>query len=314
MRSLSKWGIPIVISFAALAYLSKTLDFSGVAGEITPRAALILVPALIVYGIVSLVIEAFALRCITPYRPDSGFDLLCAARVKAASYLLAILHYGLGAGTLSLLLRRRAGISLAESAGVVITIMMFDLGMLATLAAVGVTLMTTSNIELQFAVIFAIIAVIVGGLALLRAPFSLGPLDRLRDLELFRAARGAATRDLVVLAFLRLLFVCSFQMLCWAAFVAFEISVPIPDMMLRFALVALAGVAPAVAGIGPSNLALVELFKTFASPETLLACSLALAACMIVMRALIGFLFAGEFSREAYSLAREGAVVTEGEA
>jgi hypothetical protein len=72
MRSLSKWGLPIVISFAALAYLSQTLDFSGVAGEITPHAATILVPALIVYGIVSLLIEAFSLRCITPYRPETG--------------------------------------------------------------------------------------------------------------------------------------------------------------------------------------------------------------------------------------------------
>jgi hypothetical protein len=313
MRSLSKWILPVVFSVVTVAYLFQIIDFSDLAKQLTPRAAMILIPALIAYGIVSLAIEAFALRH-TLHSSRADFTLICAARVKAASYLVGLIHYALGVGTLSVLLRRRAGVSLAEAAGVVMLVMMFDLGMLATLCAIGVTLISTAAVELQFIAIIGIIITIVGGLVLLRAPFSLGPVDPLRDLEIFRAARTTATRDLVELAFLRLTFVFCFQMLGWAAFAAFGISVPFAELLVRFSLVALAGVAPAVAGIGPSNLAMVELFKAFGSPESLLACSLALAAGMIVLRALIGILFAGEFSREAYSLATDGDTMTEGEA
>jgi len=313
VRSLGKWVLPIAISAATVAYLAKIIDFSNVVNQVTPRAAGILIPALIAYGVVSLALEALSLRR-TLHSSRTEFTLVCAARVKAASYLVALLHYALGAGTLTVLLRRRAGVGLAEAAGVVITIMMFDLGMLTTLCAIGVTLVSTAAVELQFAVIVGIMVFIIGGLTLLRAPFSLGPIDRIRELEIFRAARTAATRDLVELALLRLVFVFSFQMLGWAAFAAFGIAVPFAELLVRFSLVALAGVAPAIAGIGPSNLAMVELFKSFGSPETLLACSLTLSAGMIVLRALIGIFFAGEFSREAYSVAREAEAATQGEA
>ena len=134
------------------------------------------------------VLEAITLRRLL-HKTRVDFTLLVAARVKAASYLLAIIHYALGAATLTLLLRRRAGVSLAMSAGTVMLVMMFDLGMVLSMVAVGATLISQTGVELQFGLIGVIIVVIVGGLALLRAPFSLGPLDRLRDLELFHAAR-----------------------------------------------------------------------------------------------------------------------------
>ena len=80
MRSLTKWILPIAISVVTLAYLFQIIDFSSLAKHITPRVAMILIPALIAYGIVSLVIEAFALRR-TLHSSRTDFTLICAARV-----------------------------------------------------------------------------------------------------------------------------------------------------------------------------------------------------------------------------------------
>ena len=303
---LIKWGLPAVISIGAGAYLFSIIDIRAVAMQLTPRAAAIFVPALLVFGVVSLVIEAITLRRLL-HTTRSDFTLLTAARVKAASYLLAIIHYALGAATLTLLLRRRAGVGLAQSAGTVMLIMMFDLGMVLAMVAIGATLASETGVELQFGLIVLLIGVIAGGLALLRAPFSLGPIDRLRDLQLFHAARTVPTRDLVELAILRFIFVLTFEMMGWAALHAFSIDVPLGALLVNFSGVVMVSMLPAVAGIGPGQVAMVEFFKAYGSAESLLACSIAMTAGMILLRSLIGIAFAREFSREAYVAATSGA-------
>ncbi len=302
---ISKFILPIAISLSAIYYLAGSIDLSKVLPEMNMRIITILLPALLAYGAASLFIEAMSLR-----RPmhDSreDFTLTTAARVKAASYLLGMIHYALGAGSLTLLLRRRAGVGLGEAAGIVMLIMMLDLGLTLSMVALGATLIATTTVPLQLGMIAAGIGVIFGGFALLRARFSLGPIDRIRDLDLFRAARTIPTRDLVELFALRLCFVLCFEFVGWAALVAFDIWVPLGDLLVNFSAVALIAVLPAVAGIGPSQVGMVEFFREFGSPERLLACSIALSAGMITMRALIGLSFAGEFSREAYTAARDG--------
>lgn len=300
---LVKWGLPAAITVAAIFYLVTTIDFQAVAAHITPRAASILLPALIAFGFVSLAIEAVTLRRLL-HTSGSDFTFMVAARVKAASYLLAIVHYALGAATLSVLLERRAGVGMARAAGSVMMIMMFDLGMVLSMVAVGATLVSETEVELQFGIITALILTIVGGLALLRAKFSLGPLDRIRDLEIFTPARTVPTRDLVELALLRLVFVFCFEMMGWAALHAFEIDVPLGAVLVNFSGVVMVSMLPAVAGIGPSQVAMVEFFQAYGTAETLLACSISLAAGMIAIRSLIGVAFAREFSREAYAATR----------
>ncbi len=307
-----KWLLPAAFTGAAIFYLVSTIDIKDVIDKLDARAAWILFPALLAYGAVSLLIEALSLK--RPLHVSADFTVITAARVKAASYLLGFIHYAFGIGTLSILLRRQAGVGLAEAAGIVMLLMMFDLGMLLVMVAIGATLISTSAVQLQFGMILGVISLIVSGFAFLRAPFPMGPFDKLRDLEIFRAARSIPTRQLVELGALRLVFVLSFELLGWAALTAFSISVPFPDLLVNFSAVALVATLPAVAGIGPSQVAMVEFFREFASRESILACSIALAAGMIVMRATIGIVFAGEFSREAYSVAREYESAAEEEA
>lgn len=310
---IAKIVLPIVISGTAIYYLAQSIDVSQVLPHMSMRIVTILLPALLVYGAVSLFLEAMSLR-----RPlhsaRADFTLATAGRVKAASYLLGMVHYAFGAGTLMILLRRRAGVGLGHAAGVVMLIMMLDLGITLSMAAIGASLIATTAVPLQLGLIGGVIGVIFGGFALLRAPFSLGILDRIRDLELFSAARSIPTRELIELFALRLLFVTSFLCMGWAALAAFEIWVPLGALLVNFSAVALVAVLPSVAGIGPSQVGMVEFFREFGSREQLLACSIALSAGMITMRVLIGLIFAGEFSREAYSAAREGDTATGGEA
>jgi hypothetical protein len=313
-RQFLKVAAPLVVSVAAVAYLGKTIDFAGVMGHMTLHAASILMPAILVFCAVSLFIESMCLVRLAPPALRDSFHLATAARIKAASYLLSLIHYALGAGTLSLLLRRRARIGFADAAGMVILIMIFDLGMVMLLVSAGVGLVATDTPGLQVGMVLAAIGLLVAGLVVLRMPISLGPLDKIRNLELFRAARTTAPRVLLELGVLRLLFVLSFELMGWAALTAFGVMVPFGDLLVNFSLVALAGTLPAVAGIGPSQVGMVEFFREFGDRETLLASSIALSAGLIVFRAAIGMLFAREFTREAISASQSTPAKAEGDA
>jgi len=295
---------PFLVSLAAIAYLVATVDLRAAFGRMDSQAALVLIPALLVYGALSLVIEAMTLVRLVP-DGENNFNIWTASRVKAASYLMNLIHYALGAGALALLLRRRAGIGVIESAGVVILIMMFDLGMLLVMVAIGITLLSAETPEVRVGLILILIGAICGGFALLRAPFSLGPLEGLRSHRLFRAARTTPAERLLETGALRLLFVLCFLGLGWAAFSAFGLAVPLGDFVVRFSAVALAATLPSVAGIGPSQVGMVELFSPFSDREALLACSLALSAGLILLRIGIGLLFAREYAREAYAASQE---------
>jgi hypothetical protein len=304
-RRFIKWLLPVVVSGAAFALLLRQIDLADVLERVDARVASILIPTVLVYCAVSLWIEAQSLsRLAAPNA--SGLGMWICARMKAASYPLGLLNYALGAGGLTYLLRRRGGLRISEAAGIVILIALFDLGILLALSAFGAVLLSTQPVALQVGVILTGVVGIVVGFVFLRVKTSMGALDRIRDLEIFRAARVTPMSRLMLLAVLRLGFVISFILLCGVALAIFDIWVPLGDLIVGVAAVSLVASLPiAVAGLGTGQVAFVFMFRHWGSPETLLASNLALTAALILIRASMGLIFAHEFTREALVAVRE---------
>jgi hypothetical protein len=305
VRKVLKWVLPFVVSAGILAFLLSRIETRGLLGRMTFDVAVVLVPAMLAYAGLTLWIEATSLVRLVPISRDV-FGLWTAARVKAASYLIYIINYALGAGSLTLLLRRRAGLALSEAGGIVMLVALFDLGFLLLIATLGAALYGTEAATLRAGVIAGAGIGLVGGFVVLRTPRPLGPLERLRSMALFRAARTSSLGLLIELAMLRLLFVLSFLSVAWATLMAFDIRVPIGDVVVNIAIVALISTLPiAVAGLGTGQAAFVFMFRQWGDQETLLACSLAFSAGLILTRAGIGFACSQEFVREALAAARE---------
>jgi hypothetical protein len=305
MPRVLRWGLPFVVSGGVLAFLLARLDARAVLERITADVWLLLVPALLAHAALSLALDAASLRRLAA-AAAAPLPLSTCARIRAASYPLALLHYGLGAATLTILLRRRGGLPVAAAAGAVLLLALLDLGVLLVLTAAGAALLASSAPALRAGVVAGAAAAMLGGLALLRAPVRMGPLDRLRALAFLAPARTAPPRVLAHLVLLRLLFVVAFVALVGAALLAFDVRVPVGDLIVGVAAVSLVAALPiAFSGIGTGQAAFVFVFRPFAEPETLLACSLALSAGILLLRAGIGLAFAGEFAREALHAARE---------
>ena len=296
---------PVVISVVALALVAWYYDMHKVAEALSWKAALLMLPALLGYGALTLLLEALSIqRAIDA--PSARLGAWTAARIKCASYLLAIVNYTVGVAALTVLLRRRAGIGLGEAAGVVLLISMTDLLVVLGLGAGAAATLQTSGPTMQAAVVALAAVGFFGGLVLLRVPASLGPLERFRSLSVFDALRNRPARQLVELLLLRMVFTFCFVGIGAATFLAFDVPVPPPAMLvLGMMILAIVGAIPwAVAGLGVGQAAVVVVFKGLAPDETLIALHLVLTAGLIALRAGMGGLFAREFTREALEQTR----------
>ena len=302
MSSLGRYAkriLPFVVSAIALGALFANVDLSAVVGALSWKMAATVVPALLAYGALTIVLEAASImRLLGP--TAAGFRAGTAARIKCASYLLGIVNYALGVAALSVLLQRRAGIRLAESASVVLLISGLDTLVVLALAAAGLAA-SGSETPTVWVVALAVGGLgFFGGMALLRTPASLGPLERIRSLAFFEALRATPLRRISDVMVLRIVFACSFIAMVGVVFAAFDIVPDLSELVVGILVVAVVAALPiAVAGLGTGQIAFVEVFRDLASRETLLVISLVLSAGMITLRVAMGLLFAREFAREA---------------
>ena len=300
-------GLPAVVSLGALAWLLSRFDLAALFAALDARVARVMLPALALYGAATLVLEALSIRRLLA-APPASFTLWIAARIKCASYLLAVINYTLGGAGLAVLLRQRTGLSLGESAGVVLLIALMDLVLTLGFGTLGV-LSSRIDVSVAFVGLLALgIAGIVFAVAILRAPGRLGPLERIRSLAVFATLRHTPVSRLLELALLRALFSVCFISVAGAAFVAFGVEIGLPRLVGGMMALAIVGALPiAVSGLGTGQLAAVYLFQDLAPAETILAMSLVLSFGLISLRALMGVVFAREFARRALSAAQEAA-------
>lgn len=305
-RSWLRRLLPIAVSAAVLTFLLGRIDPTALLGALSWRVGAVMLPSLAAYGAATLLLEAFSILRLIPSAPP-GFGAWTAARIKCASYLLAIVNYALGAAALTLLLRRRGGISLGEAASVVLLISSTDLILVLALAAAGTALLPDDVPVVSTGLLALAGLSFFGGLALVRAPGSLGPLERIRSLAVFDALRYLPLPRLAELLALRGAFTLCFLGICASAFYAFGLAPPLGLLVAGIMLVAVVGALPiAVAGLGTTQMAVIVIFAGTAPEETLLAMSLVLSAGLISLRALMGFFFAREFTREALAETRSG--------
>lgn len=300
-----RWILPFLVSAILLVWLLSSMNVSAVLEHFTPDVASLFIPTLLVFLIISLSIEAISLVWVVS-QYHSFSSRFMAARMKAASYLLGLINYALGAGAVALLLHRRSGIPLPQAAGSVIVISLFDLGSLLLLSLFALGMREAEESVLNSSFIILATLLIFAGFGLLRASFSLGPLDRLRDLKIFEAARTLPIPLLIRLGVLRVIFVASFILFTAGTLYAFGVSIPIWPMTMGVCVLLMISAIPmAAAGLGTGQIAFIAIFEKYAEPEILLAASLTMSFGLILSRAALGLIFAREFTSEAFEARAE---------
>ena len=306
VKKILRWLAPFVITTAALVWVFQGIDFGSVAARLTPTALGTMIPALLAFGAVALWIEAECLVLLLPASREV-FDRGTAARIKAASYPLALIHYAIGAGALAVLLNRRTAQGVGDAAGTVGLISLFDIGIQLLMLILGFAVLETdaATADVRVGVAIGVASCLTLGFFGLRTRLPLGPLERIRTLSIFEATRTTPGSKLAALAALRTAFALVFVTLIWVCCRAFGIEAPWAFLLAGVPLLIVVAMIPSVAGLGTGQVAFVSIFARYGSEETLLACSLAFSTGLIALRAGMGLLFAREFTREAFVAVRE---------
>lgn len=294
--------LPFVVSAALLVWIFDRIDLRLALGHLTADRVLRFVPAITLFTVVTIAIDAQCLHRLVGGRPEDAAPLprRIAARIRIACYPIGVLNHLLGAGGLALLVRRRTGSSLAIATGFVLLMALLDAGSVLAAIAFAGSLLQIESVGLQIGIVAALVTALVAGFLFLRTPLDLGPLEAVRALPLFNAARLVPLPLLTELAFLRLGMVACFASLVAGLFLAFD--VPLSAVRLVFGvgvMLAVAALPLAVAGIGTGQVVFVTVFSGLAQDAELLAMSIVLTASIILTRSVLGLAFAAEFSREA---------------
>lgn len=313
-RRVLRVALPFAISAGLLAWVFSRIDAREALAYARGEVVLRFLGPLLLFNVATLLIEARCLHRVAG-ATRASLGIWTAARIKAASYLLSVLNYAVGAAGLSVLLRRRAGVGLADAASMVFLITLFDIGSVLASVAIGASFLEVEALGVRIGLVGALIAAIGAGFVFLRAPVGLGALDGLRQLDVFRAPRTAPIPLLIELGCLRSLFVLCYVALAWSLFAAFGIEIGLARAALGIAILLIVSVLPiAAGGLGTGQIAFVAIFSGLAPDAELLAASILFSLGLVSMRALLGLVFAPEYTREALAATREEAASTDGNA
>jgi len=238
--------------------------------------------------------------------------------IRASMYVLALINTSLAQGGVAYYLHRKSGVSFLGALSSVLFIALLEIYQLFLFSTLGVIFYTpvggaqmriVAILRVAYIAAWAILAAIVAFFAIARRS------ARIRNwVETGRAGALLATfiqarplDYLVVLAIKAPTFLAS-VVAQYYALALYGITVPFVKLMLFLPLVFLAAALPiAVAHLGTSQAAWLLFFTSNASPEKIVAYSLAAQLTFMLCNALIGLVFLPRASRELTALRSDDA-------
>jgi uncharacterized membrane protein YbhN (UPF0104 family) len=209
--------------------------------------------------------------------------------VKAAIYLISILHYHAGSGAVAIWLRRRKGIPFLEGAASMLFINVVDAAALVALMAAALPALSPPHDRVVAVLVGSALLALSGHFLYWRGGFDFLVLGRLRQWPIFRSFRLASFGRYLALAALRLPFDLLFILNFWLALRAFGINAPfLKTLAFVPVILFIAAIPITVSGLGTVQYATVLLFSAYASKADILGFSLAFTVVVSGVRALLG--------------------------
>ena len=293
--SLARRLAPWLVAFALLAWLFHVVPLESLAEALRTAPMGLFIGMTVVYVIGTLFADTFATwATFRSSLPEANLRFKETLDVRAASYLLAVVHYGAGQGGIAYFVNRAHGVPLARAAGSVMLIMGVNVIVVALIAFVGVLLGGAPAAPALRLVVLGLAAAFPVYLTVIAArPRFLAKRALLAPLF------DAGLRGHAVAAAARLPHVVWLMIGHWAAMRLFGVLVPLPDALALLPLLFVVTVLPiAPSGIGTGQATAVALFTRFATAGTpsareasVLAYGLALQFVALFLQAGIGLVF-----------------------
>jgi uncharacterized membrane protein YbhN (UPF0104 family) len=297
VRKVGPWAVAL----ALLVWLFRAHSVDEIWRNLRAVSLPLFAGLVVAYVGAILVADAFATWTTFRYAiPGSRVPWVDVVRVRAVTYLLAVVNYSVGQGGIAYLLHRRHGIPLAASAGAVLLTMGVNALLMAGFAGLGMLFGgAPSDPALR-----AIVAALGAGFPLYLCVIAVRPRF-LASRKLLAPLFDAGVRGHLYVAAARVPHVLVLMAGHFCAMRLFGIDVPVGNAAALLPILFVIAVLPiSPAGLGTGQATAVFLFAAFAPGATLeeqratvLAYSLSLHFAALLTQALMGLPFLRSMTR-----------------
>lgn len=286
--------LPWMVGAAIIAYLVWRIEYQSLLDAMSRADILLYCAALAAFGALNFFADTQNLYAILKHSKNevTFHDTMI---VRGASYLLMIIDYTLGMGSIAYYLHTFKNIPLLRGMGLMFLLNYTTQVSLSLMAIAGTFLAVDAPspwLDRVTVVCAALLAFCIIFVAVLKFIPDFTFIKKVKQNDLFKIYIETSYPVYLINIFYRCVFYSTFILFFYVAVRAFNIAIPFSALVAYVPVILLIVSIPISAfGLGTLQAAMLVLFKDYGSPAQILAFSLAYSASIILIRGIIGAYF-----------------------
>lgn len=276
-----------------LVFLFHSIEFNKFIEALIQVNLTIYLPWLLVFGIAAFLMDVQNLKSVLlQFDYDVPYQKLL--HIRGMTYLVMVINYTLGIGSIALYLKRDVGIPLIRSAGLMLVYNSATQNCLAIIAGTGCFFFQDSPnmTDKIFFLCVSIVSVSIAIISTLKLMPESGKILKFKHLEVVKVFHELPWISYILITFWRGVYYLTFLIFYYYAVRAFNMEIPLSALVVYVPVVLLIISLPITPfGLGTSQAAMIFFFKEYGSEATILAFGLTYSTSVILIRGMIGILF-----------------------
>ncbi len=288
-KNIFSKSIPWIIGSSVLVYLIWRIEPQSLIKALSNAQLLVYIPALLIFVYFSFLIDTQNLQALMKHFGHM-FSFAESMVIRGASYLILVVDYTLGMGSVIYFLKETRKIPLLQGTAIMIYYNYINQIALLLLAAAGYILLGMSLPWLSKGLILCILLLCLTILAIGVVKHSnISFINRLKKAALMQSFVDSSLQVYLLNTIYRTGYYFTYVLFFYAAVKAFGMDIPFITLIAYVPLILLIISIPVSPfGLGTSQAAMLFLFKDYGSQPQILAFSLAYSVSVLLLRALIG--------------------------
>jgi hypothetical protein len=283
--------LPWLVGAGILAYLIWRIEVNPLLSALSHADVALYVPVVMAFIAVNFLADTQNMHALLK-GPVENITFHDSLIIRGASYLLMIVDYTLGMGSIVYYLKKYKNLPIFEGTGLMLFLSYTTHISLLVMAITGSLLAVDSNSAWlrQIAILCGFtLAIAVTLIILYKVLPDKGFLIKIKQSVFVKIFIDSPARMYAVNTFYRCCFYFTFILFFYVAVKAFNMDIPFMALLAYVPVILLVISIPISAfGLGTSQAAMLFLFKDYGTPAQIMAFSLTYSASIIVLRGLLG--------------------------
>jgi Uncharacterised protein family (UPF0104). len=294
--------LPWLVGVAILTYLIWSIEINPLLNALSHADVPLYLAMLAAFILVNFIADTQNMHTILKYSKNA-IPFQDSMIIRGASYLLMIIDYTLGMGSIVYYLNKYKGIAITRGTGCMlflnyithVSLLVMAIAGCLVAAATGALSPLLSNIAVV-ATILLVIAVL--SILLLKLLPDKSFMKKIKHSEMMKLGIESPFSTYLMNTLYRCGFYFTFVIFFYVAVRAFNMAIPFAEMIACVSVILLVISIPISAfGLGTSQAAMLLLFKGYGTQAQILAFSLTYSASIIILRGIIGAYYYGIITR-----------------